>query len=141
MKIKKYSDLPDRMEKTELTSLFEDALNKYSCRKISKAEFLEFLSELTARQVMSYELLAENVRSRVDTVISDIWNVNNYDEADIILSIVINLGLQGCYKKIKDSLALSEEIDEHILKEIRETIDENGDDISNPYRSLEKEFS
>ena len=140
IEMEKYYNLPDRVEKVELMSLFEDAMNKYDGGEVAKLDFLEIISELADRQVMSYEILDENIKNRVDRAISDIWNVNNYDEVDDILSIAVNLGLQGCYEKIKESAVLCEDIDKNILKEIRETIKESGDDISNPYIKLEMEF-
>lgn len=66
-----------------------------------------------------------------------LWNTEKYDEVDIILSIVINLGLQGTYEKVKESLKNNKNIDKKILLEIQETVEDNGEDISNPYQSLE----
>ncbi|WP_244310742.1 hypothetical protein [Paenibacillus ottowii] len=66
------------------------------------------------------------------------WNTDSYDDVDIILSIVVNLGLKNCFQKIKDSINQDKDIDELILKEIIETIDEVGGNISNPYHSLER---
>ena len=137
MEFDKYLKLPDRIDEEELTSLFKKELVKYKTRKISKKDFLNIINILTDRQVMSYKLLDEEIKDKLDEVISDIWNVENYDEVDIILSIVINLGLQSCYEKIKN-VVFDEIKDKNVLREIRETIKENGEDISNPYRSLEK---
>ncbi|MFJ3388370.1 hypothetical protein [Lysinibacillus sp. NPDC086135] len=66
------------------------------------------------------------------------WNTDSYDEVDIILSIVVNLGLEICFNKIKESLQRYKDIDKAILDEIKETIDEVGENILNPYYSLGK---
>lgn len=70
--------------------------------------------------------------------LSRLWNTDSYDEVDIILSIVVNLGLEICFNKIKESLEQCKDIDKSILNEIQETIDEVGENISNPYYSLEE---
>lgn len=53
-------------------------------------------------------------------------------------SYVINLGLQNAYEKIKESIVKDKNIDKKILLEIQETVEDNGEDIFNPYQSLEK---
>lgn len=87
---------------------------------------------------MTYELLESEVRNSIDMVLYRLWNTDSYDDVDIILSIVVNLGLKNCFQKIKDSINQDKDIDELILNEIIETIDEVGENISNPYHALER---
>lgn len=101
-------------------------------------KLLLILSELMDRQVMTYELLESGVRNHIDMVLSELWNTDSYDDVDIILSLVVNLGLKNCFQKIKDCINQDKNIDNLILKEILETIDEVGDNISNPYYNLER---
>lgn len=138
MRLEECKKLPDRIPVEALTSMFKDALIDFKQNNIKKNEFLDIINELMDRQVMSYELLEHKVRDSLDIVLSSLWNTDSYDDVDIMLSIVVNLGLEKCYKTIKDSIKKNKNIDKRILAEILETIEENGDDISNPYRSLEK---
>ncbi|WP_156930492.1 hypothetical protein [Clostridium bornimense] len=45
--------------------------------KISKEQFLDIVNILTDRQVMSYELLENNIKVKLDNTISDMWNTEN----------------------------------------------------------------
>ncbi|MEK4085083.1 hypothetical protein [Psychrobacillus sp. FSL K6-1415] len=138
MDINEIKNLPDRIPTGTLISMFQNALDQFRNNKIEKAGFLVILSQLTDRQVMTYELLRSDIRYDIDRTLSRLWNTESYDEVDIILSIVVNLGLEICFNKIKESLEQYKGIDKSILDEIQETIDEVGENISNPYYSLEK---
>lgn len=138
MDINEIENLPDRIPTGTLISMFQNALDQFRNNKIEKDGFLLILSQLTDRQVMTYELLRSDIRNDIDRTLSRLWNTDSYDEVDIILSIVVNLGLEICFNKIKESLEQYKDIDKSILDEIQETIDEVGENISNPYYSLEK---
>lgn len=138
MRIEEYNKLPDRVSIKELEIMIVDILKKYENGMIFKEEFLDIVNILAERQVFTYEILNDKIRKKLDDKIKLIWNTEKYDEVDVILSIVINLGLQGTYEKVKESLKNNKNIDKKILLEIQETVEDNGEDISNPYRSLEK---
>ncbi|ADM71269.1 hypothetical protein GMA19_03463 [Paenibacillus polymyxa E681] len=138
MNLKEIEKLPDVLPTETLALMFQNVLNEFDTGKIEKKDFLLILSQLTDRQVMTYELLEIEVRNSIDKVLHRLWNTDSYDDVDIILSIVVNLGLKNCFQKIKDSINQDKDIDELILKEIIETIDEVGGNISNPYHSLER---
>ncbi|MDP1509379.1 hypothetical protein L8C07_00945 [Paenibacillus sp. CMAA1739] len=138
MNLKEIEILPDVLPTETLALMFQYVLNEFDTGKIEKKDFLLILSQLTDRQVMTYELLEIEVRNSIDKVLHRLWNTDSYDDVDIILSIVVNLGLKNCFQKIKDSINQDKDIDELILKEIIETIDEVGGNISNPYHSLER---
>ena len=137
MNIGDFEKLPDRLPTELLISLFRNVLKEFEDMRLDKKEFLLILAELTDRQVMTYELLEEKTRDDVDVVVERLWNTNSYDDVDVILSIVVNLGLEKSYHKIKESIK-EDNIDIIILNEIKETIMEVGDNISNPYYDLER---
>ncbi|WP_342544009.1 hypothetical protein [Lysinibacillus sp. FSL W7-1291] len=137
MNLEEYRKLPEFLSVNELASLFRDVLNDFSSNKIDKNVFLQILSQLMDRQVLTYELLHADIRANVDGVLCDLWNTESYDDVDIILSIVVNLGLKKCFQKIKDSISQRQDIDKAILQEIQETINEVGENILNPYHGLE----
>ncbi|WP_336783281.1 hypothetical protein [Paenibacillus illinoisensis] len=138
MNIKDIKKLPDRLTTEVLLSLFRNVLLDFKSKRMDKEEFLLILTELTDRQLMTYELLEDKTRNDVDFTLSRLWNTKSYEDVDIILSIVVNLGLKDCYIRIKESVKEDDIDDIAILNEILETIIEVGDDISNPYTSLER---
>lgn len=138
MNLEEIEKLPDIMPTEALALMFQKVLIELASKNIDKQEFLLILSQLTDRQVMTYELLENETRKQVDEILCSLWNTDSYEDVDIILSIVVNLGLENCFAKIKQSITQNEKIDEMILNEILETIDEVGDNISNPYHDLEK---
>ncbi|MEY9973234.1 hypothetical protein ABH966_003618 [Lysinibacillus sp. RC46] len=138
MDINEIKNLPDRIPTETLISMFQNVLDQFKNNKIEKDSFLLILSQLTDRQVMTYELLRSDIRNDIDRTLSRLWNTDSYDEVDIILSIVVNLGLEICFNIIKESLKQYKDIDKTILDEIQGTIDEVGVNISNPYLGLGK---
>ncbi|MDM5154756.1 hypothetical protein QUF88_13255 [Bacillus sp. DX1.1] len=138
MNLEEYENLPDVLPVETLALMFQDVLNDFKQKKIDKTNFLFILSQLMDRQVMTYELLESEVRNNIDMVLCELWNTDSYDDVDIILSIVVNLGLKNCFQKIKYYINQDKNIDDLILKEILETIDEVGGNISNPYYDLER---
>ncbi|WP_225999309.1 hypothetical protein [Paenibacillus sp. BJ-4] len=138
MNLKEIENLPDVLPTETLALIFQNVLNEFYEGKIEEKDFLIILSQLTDRQVMTYKLLESEVRNSIDKVLYKLWNTDSYDDVDIILSIVVNLGLKNCFQKIKDSINQNRDIDELILKEIIETIDGVGENISNPYHGLER---
>lgn len=138
MNLEEIEKLPDVLPTETLVLMFQNVLTEFGIGKIDKREFLLILSQLTDRQVMTYELLENETRKNIDESLCGLWNTDFYEDVDIILSIVVNLGLKNCYLKIKDSINQNKKIDELILNEILETIDEVGENISNPYHDLER---
>ena len=138
MDTKEIENLPDRLPAELLLALFQKALDQFRKDEIEKDVFLIILGQLTDRQVMTYELVRCDIRNDIDRTLSGLWNTDSYDEVDLILSIVVNLGLEICFEKIKESLEQDKDIDQSILNEIQEAVDEVGENIANPYDSLEK---
>lgn len=74
----------------------------------------------------------------IDNVLCDIWNTDYYEDVDMILSIVVNLGLEKCFNKAKESIMQGAGISQEIRDEIQDTIEEVGDNIFNPYDDFKK---
>lgn len=61
MDINEIENLPDRIPAGTLISMFQNALDQFRNNKIEKDDFLLILSQLTDRQVMTYELLRSDI--------------------------------------------------------------------------------
>ena len=82
--------------------------------------------------------MKEPLRSELDDVLCGLWNTENYDDVDIITSLLINLGLKKTYNKMKESIKDTSNISSEILEEIEDTIEEVGDNIEAPYHDYMK---
>ncbi|EAG2948389.1 hypothetical protein B5H37_12560, partial [Listeria monocytogenes] len=109
MKKDDYSKMP-WVSAEDLYLLFEQALKDFKQSKLSKKEFFDILDELTMRQVDTYEILKEPLRGQLDNELYNLWNTENYDDVDIITSLLINLGLKNTYNKMKKSIEDTSEI-------------------------------
>ncbi|MCR8844070.1 hypothetical protein NQ117_10270 [Paenibacillus sp. SC116] len=138
MNLEEIEKLPDILPTTMLEIMFQEALLEFEEKKVDKRVLLLILSQLTDRQVMTYELLESNTRTQVDKILCSLWNTDSYEEVDIMLSIIVNLGLENCFSEVKKSINQNRNIDELILNEVLETIEEVGENISNPYNGLER---
>ncbi|EAD3143891.1 hypothetical protein LG129_000407 [Listeria monocytogenes] len=139
MKKDDYSKMP-WVSVEDLYLLFEQALKDFKQSKLSKKEFFDILDELTMRQVDTYEILKEPLRGQLDNELYNLWNTENYDDVDIITSLLINLGLKNTYNKMKKSIEDTSEISPEILEEIQDAIEEVGDNIDDPYQDYMKKM-
>ncbi|EAF6317221.1 hypothetical protein AS074_01935 [Listeria monocytogenes] len=139
MKKDDYSKMP-WVSAEDLYLLFEQALKDFKQSKLSKKEFFDILDELTMRQVDTYEILKEPLRGQLDNELYNLWDTENYDDVDIITSLLINLGLKNTYNKMKKSIEDTSEISPEILEEIQDAIEEVGDNIDDPYQDYMKKM-
>ncbi|HAA7627885.1 TPA_asm: hypothetical protein GHD39_01800 [Listeria monocytogenes] len=139
MKKDDYSKMP-WVSAEDLYLLFEQALKDFKQSKLSKKEFFDILDELTMRQVDTYEILKEPLRGQLDNELYNLWNTENYDDVDIITSLLINLGLKNTYNKMKKSIEDTSEISPELLEEIQDAIEEVGDNIDDPYQDYMKKM-
>lgn len=139
MKKDDYSKMP-WVSAEDLYLLFEQALKDFKQSKLSKKGFFDILDELTMRQVDTYEILKEPLRGQLDNELYNLWNTENYDDVDIITSLLINLGLKNTYNKMKKSIEDTSEISPEILEEIQDAIEEVGDNIDDPYQDYMKKM-
>ncbi|MBC1422807.1 hypothetical protein [Listeria seeligeri] len=137
MKKEDYSEMP-WMSVDKLYLLFEQAIMDFKNEKLTKKEFFDILDELMMRQGDTYRNLKEPLRSELDDVLCGLWNTENYDDVDIITSLLINLGLKKTYNKMKESIKDTSNISSEILEEIEDTIEEVGDHVEDPYHDYMK---
>ncbi len=133
MRLQNYKELPETMSEEEIYNLFSEAISNFKDNQIDKDEFLEILTELMERQVLTYEILKEPMKTELDDLLCSLWNTKNYNDVDVMLSLIVSLGLEKSFNKAKESIVESKNIEPKILKEIQETIDDTGDNIANPY--------
>jgi hypothetical protein len=138
MELKDYERLPDVLSTDKIIQLYSLVLESFRKEGIQKSDFLKIMCEITDRQVMTYELLETGLRNEIDNLLCDIWNTDYYEDVDMILSIGVNLGLEKCFNKAKESIMQGEGISQEIRDEIQDTIEEVGDNILNPYYDLDK---
>ncbi|WP_271000821.1 hypothetical protein [Listeria seeligeri] len=93
MELKDYQELPDRIPEEDACNYIESTISDYTSNKITKNVFLEIMTELMERQIMTYKILKEPLRGVLDEVITKIWNTNNYNDVDMMLSLIVNFGL------------------------------------------------
>lgn len=134
MKLSDIKNLPDVMSKADLNKYFDAYLDLIeNAEKLDSIDVLETLSELADRKVYTYELLEFNLRSRVDHIVQQLWNVSSAELVDHYAYVVINLNLAKSYELMKSALNMG--LDKQVREIIEETINEVGEDIDIPYKS------
>lgn len=137
MKKEDYINMPGASV-DELYLLFEQAINDFKKRKLTKKEFFDILEELTMRQGETYENLKEPLRGELDDELCSLWNTENYDDVDVITLLLINLGMKKTYNKMRESMKDTTNISPEIIEEIQDAIEEVGDNIDDPYHDYMK---
>ncbi|MBC1461253.1 hypothetical protein HB791_10720 [Listeria welshimeri] len=137
MRLENYKNLSEAMSEEELYNLFSGAIADFNDKKVDKNEFLDILTELMERQVLTYELLKEPLKTELDNLLCSLWNTENYNDVDVMLSLIVSLGLEKSFNKAKESISNNKNIDKNILQEIQEAIEDTGEHIANPYYDYE----
>lgn len=133
MDLNEFRSLPVNMPKQELKKHFVRLLRYIEETPVfNKMDVLEALSELTDRQVYTYELLSLDLREKIDKLIMKLWDSKSSIVADIISFIVVNLALKNSYEMMK-SLLLNSNLDSEVKSIIAETVNEVGDNLERPY--------
>lgn len=133
MDLNEFRSLPVNMPKQELKKHFVRLLRYIEETPVfNKMDVLEALSELTDRQVYTYELLSLDLREKIDKLIMKLWDSKSSIVADIISFIVVNLALKNSYGMMK-SLLLNSNLDSEVKSIIAETVNEVGDNLERPY--------
>lgn len=140
MDITEYNELPDSLPVEKLASLFEKVLNEYKINTIRDTEFLEILYELALRQSNTYQLLRDDIRNDIDTILCKLWNTKSFNQVETITCLIVILGLENCFEKAKESLIVDTNMDKKIRREIEETIAEVGENVKNPFYDLDSKF-
>lgn len=137
MRLEDYKNLPETMSEEELYSLFSGIIADFDNKKVDKNDFLDILTELMERQVLTYAILKEPLITELDNLLCSLWNTENYNDVDVMLSLIVSLGLEKSFNKAKESISENKDIDKKILQEIQEAIDDTGEHIANPYYDYE----
>ncbi|MCD2253808.1 hypothetical protein [Listeria marthii] len=137
MRLEDYKNLPETMLEEELYSLFSGIITDFDNKKVDKKDFLDILTELMERQVLTYAILKEPLITELDNLLCSLWNTENYNDVDVMLSLIVSLGLEKSFNKAKESISENKDIDKKILQEIQEAIDDTGEHIANPYYDYE----
>jgi uncharacterized protein YqgQ len=133
-----YESLPDILSIEKISLMFNEVLESYQKSQMDKENFLKILGVLADRQTMTYKFLGEDLRARIDKELCKLWNTDSYEDVDIILYIVVNLGLEKCFTLAKNSLINNKNLSPSIKSEIEDTINEVGNHILNPYHELDE---
>lgn len=133
-----YESLPDILSIEKISLMFNEVLESYQKSQMDKENFLKILGVLADRQTMTYKILGEDLRERMDKELCKLWNTDSYEDVDIILYIVVNLGLEKCFTLAKNSLINNKNLSPSIKSEIEDTINEVGNHILNPYHELDE---
>ncbi|WP_411347695.1 hypothetical protein [Paenibacillus sp. WLX2291] len=137
MNLQELMKMPDRLSAETLENLFNQAIQDFQNQSNNENQFLEIIMELTDRQVMTYQLLDTEIRNTIDQILCSILNIEMYHNVDIILSIVINLGLENCFNLFTQFVESNVQMDKETYDEITAAIEEVGNHICNPYYDLE----
>lgn len=132
--------LPDRIPTEEIKKLFNLTIELFEKKEIEKSDFLLYMDEITSRQTYTYELLETKLKNKIDNMLCSLWDAKcyNIDDVELITVLIVNLGLEKCYNKIKESITHDANMTEEIKLEIEDTINDvekDGGDVSNPYSS------
>ena len=133
-----YESLPDILSIEKISLMFNEVLESYQKSQMDKENFLKILGVLADRQTLTYKILGEDLRERIDKELCKIWNTDSYDDVDTILYIVVNLGLEKCFTLAKNSIMTISNLSPSIKSEIEDTINEVGNHILNPYHEMDE---
>jgi hypothetical protein len=106
--LKNYNKLPDYLPKDVLKKYFYGLLETASnSEDVDVDSIINGLWELANRQWHTYTVLDDNIKSRIDKLIIQIFIKSDWKNKPVvflrsILSIIGNLGLVDSYKLIKD---------------------------------------
>jgi len=136
--LEKYLALPDYMTTMELKEQFNKLMDYAGgTSNLSNKDVLditECLIELADRQWHTYETLDEEIKSRIELWIGEIWDELSNELIDSLSCVIGRLGLVESYKLMKN--ALTKELSDDVRKTIEETVRELDDNIADPYSGL-----
>lgn len=128
-----YCTLPDYISAIELEKYFNEFIEVYT-KTDEIINSLEELDELAERQWHTYEIISDDLKSKIENFIISIINYESYEIMDLILVIIPKLGLKNIFNKIVlniDSIRNTE-----VINLIREAKKEYGRTVANPYSGI-----
>lgn len=133
--IEQISNLPDQMPPEDIKTWFYTVIEEHKKGELKKYDALEAFRELSDRQWHAYELINQSVKADIENWIEKNWE-NTVGFLDRVAGIIGMLGLNKSYDIVKR--LKRETTDEELKDYIDDLINEYGDDVSDPYKSLRK---
>ncbi|MCG6577055.1 hypothetical protein EGM97_20365 [Pseudomonas sp. AF32] len=129
-----YSALPDGMTEAELYLEFVEVVGCFENSECSGYVFLAALSELSERQWHTYSLLCDKLRGRIEGSLKNLWDGRNLEAAQVIVSVVAYLGLEGLYAFICSQASKS--LSDEVSAEVKSAIAEFGSSVGDPFSGM-----
>lgn len=128
-----YESLPDYMPEEQIATEFRDLLSLPLSVGQRSIDTIRSLVELSERQWHTYKILCISIKSEVSRLLISMWDDEDADKADSILSITGNLGLSEVMEflmsKSTDSFSTT------VKKSVMDAYDEFGRTVADPYAS------
>ncbi|WP_072398569.1 MULTISPECIES: hypothetical protein [unclassified Pseudomonas] len=129
-----YSALPDGMTEAELYLEFVEVVGCFENSECSGYVFLAALSELSERQWHTYSLLCDKLRGRIEGSLKNLWDGRNLEAAQVIVSVVAYLGLEGLFAFICSQASKS--LSDEVSAEVKSAIAEFGSSVGDPFSGM-----
>lgn len=129
-----YSALPDGMTEAELYLEFVEVVGCFENSECSGYVFLAALSELSERQWHTYSLLCDKLRGRIEGSLKNLWDGRNFEAAQVIVSVVAYLGLEGLFAFICSQASKS--LSDEVSAEVKSSIAEFGSSVGDPFSGM-----
>lgn len=129
-----YSALPDGMTEAELYLEFVEVVGCFENSECSGYVFLAALSELSERQWHTYSLLCDKLRGRIEGSLKNLWDGRNFEAAQVIVSVVAYLGLEGLFAFICSQASKS--LSDEVSAEVKSAIAEFGSSVGDPFSGM-----
>jgi flavodoxin len=125
--------LPETVPSEQLQQHFQNAVNQYENVTIDLDTFLYVIFELADKQWHTYELAADAIRAKLDSIIGSILSgalsLEIIEQASFIIG---SLGLVKSYEILK-ALHKDKKLATSIRIEIEKAINEFGDSVADVY--------
>ena len=128
---KDFLDIPDCISSEELEKYFEKFLEYYKNCYYNIDKILEELEELAEIQWLTYNIISENLKNKLENYLLKIIDLDSYEIMDSIFIIIGRLGLKNIYLWIMENKKYIKNIE--VIKDIEEIEEEYGESYTDPY--------
>jgi|GEM_PF-1316546 len=134
--LNRISSLPDVLSKKQLEEEFKLLLNamQQEPKRDQNLAIMSALFELAERQWATYELLASEIKEKIEELILKIWDQNDLDSTEKLVGTIAHLGLSKAFSVL--ILTDPKDLNSEIRTEIASAIVEFGDNVSDPYSGM-----
>jgi hypothetical protein len=129
-----YTSLPDFMSVKNIYFEFLELLGDFETKKNDGTFFLKGLLELSDRQWHTYSLLDNEIKERIEKCLLYLWDGNDLERTEEIISIMASLGLEGISSFL--GTRSCENVSPEVFNEISLALSELGDSVSDPYSGM-----